>query len=78
MVYQPTTGFVNVGEFFVCNCGVRLVKCTAPGVYESLKKDNGRTSTVTCQAIGGTVKIKCNKCERGMDYIHIQEELKIN
>ena len=75
MTHTPTTGFVNVGEFFVCNCGVRLAKCVAPGVYETLKKDAGQSITITSQAVGGMVKIKCGKCGRGFNCLNIQENI---
>ena len=78
MAYQPTKGFVNVGEFFVCDCGIRLAKCVASGVYESLKKDGGQSSTITSQAVGGIVRIKCNKCGRGLNHINVQDELKMS
>ena len=75
--FKPTTGIVNVGEFFVCNCGMRLAKHVRDGVYETIRRDSGQSTTVTSQAVGGVVSIQCNKCSRGMDYLHIQETLKI-
>ena len=73
MVYQPTKGMLNVGDLFVCDCGVPIAKCTAPGVFESLIRAGGNISTITSQAVGGIVKIKCKKCLRGVNHIHTQE-----
>ena len=75
MNHQPTTGYVKVGDFFVCNCRVRLAKHISSGMYEILRRDNGQSITLSCQAVGGIIKVKCNKCGRGFNYISVRDTM---
>lgn len=72
--FTPTTGYVPIGEFFVCNCGVPLAK-RMPSGYELMKRDQGQVVKVTTQVTNGTIKIKCEKCGRGLNTIDARDSI---
>lgn len=75
--FTPTTGYVSEGEFFVCNCGIPLAKNLGHGRYEIMKRQNGQVAKITTQTINGMMKVKCDTCGRGFNYINIQESIGI-
>jgi len=75
--FKPTTGFVDIGEYFVCNCGVPLAKFIDSG-WEIMKRDQGQVVKFTTKVTNGTIKIKCGVCERGMNFINITDSLSIS
>ena len=73
--FTPTKGFVNIGEFFVCNCGIPLVKRTGLHEYEWIKFHNNQRVAMRTQFEGGIMRIKCPKCGRGLNYIQLKETI---
>lgn len=73
--FTPTTGFVNIGEFFVCNCRVPLVKRTGLHEYEIVRYHGGQRVIMKSQFEGGVTKIKCKICGRGFNYIQLKETI---
>lgn len=75
--FIPTTGFVNIGEFFVCNCGTPLAKRTGLHEYELIKFHDGQKTVIKTQFEGGMMRIKCKKCSRGFVYIQLKESISV-
>ncbi len=75
--FTPTTGFVGIGDFFVCNCGIPLVKRTGLHEYEWVKFHNGQRVAIKTQFDGEIMRIKCQKCGRGLNYIQLKESISI-
>ncbi len=73
--FIPTTGFVDIGELFVCNCNIPLAKRTGLHEYELIKFHNGQRVTINTQFEGGMTRIKCKKCGRGFVYIQVKESI---
>ena len=67
--FSPTAGFVKVGEFFVCNCGLRIAKKTREG-YQFAKNQRGQSIKIRME-FDHTGKIKCEKCDRGFNCIKL-------
>jgi len=75
--FIPTTGFVNIGDFFVCNCRVPLAKRTGLHEYQLIKFHSGKKVTITTQFDGGIFRVKCETCGRGFNYIQLRESISI-
>ncbi len=75
--FTPTTGFVNIGEFFVCNCRVPLAKRTGLHEYQLIKFHSGKKVTITTQFDGGIFRVKCETCSRGFNYVQLKESISI-
>ena len=73
--FTPTTGYVKVGEMFVCNCGVPLAKHTENG-YELLKYSRGQPVKIKVE-FGAMLRVKCEKCGRGFAHLRIQDSFSI-
>lgn len=75
MKFEPTTGMVNVGEYFVCNCSIPLAKCLEDG-YELLKYHNGKPIKIKV-TYDSMIRVKCEVCGRGFAIINLEERLSI-
>ena len=77
--FTPTTGFVNIGEFFVCNCSIPLAKRTGLHEYEVIRYHNGKRTAVTQRfdGEGYVFGMKCQTCGRGFNYIIVKETIGI-
>ena len=73
--FKPTTGMVNVGECFVCNCGIPLAKCLEDG-YELLKYYSGKQIKIKI-TYDSMIRVKCGVCGRGFAVINLQEKIEI-
>ena len=73
MALQPTTGFVNIGEIFVCKCGIPLAKKTGPHSYEMMKFHAGKKVLIEQDIPNGMVR--CPICKRGFAHITVTERL---
>ena len=74
---KPTTGPVNIGELFVCNCGIPLAKRTGIREYELVKIHNKERVPIKIE-IGDMVKISCEICGRGFAFLRIVENISVN
>ena len=74
--FIPTTGFVDIGEFFVCNCGIPLAKRTGLHEYEIIRYHDGKRTAVTTQ-FDSMFRVKCKTCNRGFNYIILKETIGI-
>lgn len=73
--FKPTTGMVNPGEYFVCNCGVPLAKCFEDG-YEILKYHQGKPIKMKI-TYGSMIRVKCEVCGRGFAILNLYENISI-
>lgn len=69
--FTPTTGYVKVGEMFVCNCGIPLAKHTEKG-YELIKYSRGQSVKIKVE-FGSMIQMKCEKCGRGFACLRIKD-----
>lgn len=73
MSLQPTTDFVPIGGFFVCNCGIPLAKKTGPHSYEMMKFHAGKKILIEEDITNGIVR--CPVCKRGFGHVTVAERL---
>lgn len=70
----PTTGFVHVGELFVCNCGIPLARNMGGKGYELIRFHDGKQVKIQMQ-FGDFLKVKCPTCGRGFNHHVIHETI---
>ena len=74
--FVPTRGFVKIGEFFVCDCGIPLAKRTGIHEYEIIRYHNGKQTKMKTE-FDGMFHVKCETCNRGFAYLIVKEEIKL-
>lgn len=67
--FAPTTGYVKVGEYFVCDCRIPLSKRTEKG-YELLKYHHGKPIKIKTE-FDGMMRVICEKCGRGFAHLKL-------
>ena len=70
---KPTTGYVDIGELFVCNCGIPIARRTGAHHYDLIRFHDGRKTSVNLEISNG--RIGCEVCGRGFAYITVTENI---